>query len=29
MENDKSPGIDELPIEFFKSQFDLIKNSLL
>ena len=29
MENDKSPGIDKLPIEFYKSQYEIIKNDLL
>ena len=29
MENDKSPGIDKLPIEFYKSQHEIIKNDLL
>lgn len=29
MENGKSPGIDGLPIEFYKSQYELIKNDLL
>ena len=29
MENDISPGIDGLPIEFYKSQYEIIKNDLL
>lgn len=29
MENAKSPGIDGLPIEFYKTQYELIKNDLL
>ena len=29
MENEKSPGIDKLPIEFYKSQNEVIKNDLL
>ena len=29
MENAKSPAINDLPIEFYKSQYDLIKNDLL
>ena len=29
MENDKSPGIDVLPIEFYKEFFENIKNDLL
>ena len=29
MENEKCPGIDKLPIEFYKSQNEVIKNDLL
>ena len=29
MENEKSPGIDSLPIEFYKSQYEVIKTDLL
>ena len=29
MENGKSPGIDDLPIELHKSQYEIIKNDLL
>lgn len=29
MENAKAPGIDGLPIEFYKTQYELIKNDLL
>ena len=29
MENTKSPGIDGLPVEFYKTQFELIKHDLL
>ena len=29
MENRKSPGIDDLPIELHKSQYEIIKNDLL
>ena len=29
MENGKSPGIDGLPIEFYKSQYDVLKHDLL
>ena len=29
MENEKSPGIDKLPIEFYKSRNEVIKNDLL
>ena len=28
MENDKSPGIDGIPIEFYKEFFPIIKNDL-
>ena len=29
MENGTSPGIDGLPIEFYKSHYEIIKNDLL
>ena len=29
MENEESPGIDGLPIEFYKSQYEIIKTDLL
>ena len=29
MKNGKSPGIDGLPIEFYKVQYEMIKNTLL
>ena len=29
MENEKSSGIDSLPIEFYKSQYEVIKTDLL
>ena len=29
MENGKSPGLDGLPIEFYKSQYDVLKHDLL
>ena len=28
MENGKAPGIDELPIEFYETNFELIQNDL-